>query len=176
MRLVALRPVFRQRDGFVVTAAADIRCNTHIFVQDLHRCRRRTHFDQFMHEVVRQAVEVAVEGNRCPLSPAAIGSARMPPGAAASTPDDQALRRRWPGYLRVCGTDDDSTAPAVRRSRDRERQGKSFTRLSLNLQTAASNSVSTRLQKRKEPIAPGCKSNTTDRCNTRKSPMTRASC
>src|ERR1017187_5368595 len=62
MRLVALGPVLTVGDGFSPATTAHMRCHAHALVQDLYCRRRRADLHDLLHQVVRHAVEVPVEG------------------------------------------------------------------------------------------------------------------
>ena len=63
MFTVALGPVFMDGDGLVAFPAAQVRGHARAFVQDLNRGRRRADLHHFVHQVVRHAVEVRIEGD-----------------------------------------------------------------------------------------------------------------
>ena len=62
MRLVALGPVLMVGDGFSPATTAHMRCHAHALVQDLDGRHRRADLHNLLHQVVRHAVEVPVEG------------------------------------------------------------------------------------------------------------------
>src|ERR1017187_6067111 len=62
MRLVALGPVLTVGDGYPPAAAAHMRCHAHALVRSLYGRRRRADLHDLLHQVVRHAVEVPVEG------------------------------------------------------------------------------------------------------------------
>ena len=63
MSLVTLGPVLIPADGLVSATAAHMRSHTLATVKDLHRCRGRSEFHHLLHQWIRHAVEVGVEGD-----------------------------------------------------------------------------------------------------------------
>ena len=63
MRLVILRVVFRERNGFVPAATTDMPGDASALVQDLDGCRRNADFHLLVAGVLGHALEVAIEGD-----------------------------------------------------------------------------------------------------------------
>src|SRR5229473_1286626 len=63
MRLVTLRPVFSLREHLFSAMTTDVRGYPNSFVKDLDGGRCRSNFHAFLHQRVRHAVEVGVEGD-----------------------------------------------------------------------------------------------------------------
>src|ERR1700730_5251989 len=63
MRLMALGPMFFLREYLLSSAATNVRSDALSLVEDLYRDRRRSNFHHFVNQVVRDAVEVRVEGD-----------------------------------------------------------------------------------------------------------------